>query len=506
MKKIFFTIIRLPLIAIIILSCFSPPIWAANGVRLDIDLAVDMAMNNSYKIKQVELGIERTRFWLKATQAGLKTKLTMNLKVPVIEAVTEYKWNSFLQRDELVFSDTQLLQMDFSVRQPIILFGFPTNGYLSLNNKIYQYKQNNGSQNITYYNRYFIKFEQPFFQPNHLKNAIDGAKLDLEENELRYLADIVGIIESTSDDFYDVFRYSYRHKINTNRLNNLRNAEKIVDKITKQDQTRSFEKDLIQVELVNMQEKMYQNLSDLKLKALRFKRRLGLNGNDSLMVPIKINVLPIEVGLEKALDFGFKLHPKLKLLKNRRQQNEINLSNTEGLNSFRVDLEMTYGIEKQDESYASLWQENENSYSVSVNAHIPLWDWGQRKARIEASKISIKRTDLYIEEVEDNILSEIKNAVINLEEYQKRAMKTNQNVEMAKEITRNNIELYKDNFISLQDLFQTIIRQADAEKNFLRAYLGYRRSLLDLMFLTHYDFEDEINIFDKYASNKWRIK
>ena len=54
---------------------------------------------------------------------------------------------------------------------------------LSLNNRIYGHTQvdNDGNSDRRCYNRYFVRYTQPPFKPNGLKNDIEGAELDLEE-------------------------------------------------------------------------------------------------------------------------------------------------------------------------------------------------------------------------------------------------------------------------------------------------------------------------------------
>ena len=139
----------------------------ARAIDLTLQTAVDIAMENSYRIKQLQLGIEMNRSWLKARQAGLKSRVYMNLQSPDFNAISESKWNSTLLKDEIVRQNTQRWQMELSIRQPVILLGYPTNGYLSLNNKMYRYIQkDNGNKDVDYDNRYFLKFEQPLFRPN----------------------------------------------------------------------------------------------------------------------------------------------------------------------------------------------------------------------------------------------------------------------------------------------------------------------------------------------------
>ncbi|HUT62727.1 MAG TPA: TolC family protein, partial [Anaerolineae bacterium] len=194
------------------------------------------------------------------------------------------------------------------------------------------------------------------------------------------------------------------------------------------------------------------------------------------------------------------LRPRMQLLAINRRRNEINLQETRGWNAFNMNLEMTYGLEKQDEHYQELWEGHDNSYSASVSAYIPIWDWGQRKSNIEASKINIQQTDLSIEESKNSIKSEITNAVVNLEEYQTRALNMKNNVEVVMDLSARSIKQFEGNIISVQDILRILDRQRETELNFLDAYLGYRRSLLRLLVNTHYDYEKNSSLLDLFRA------
>lgn len=468
-------------------------------IDLTFESAVDIAMKNSYRISQLELGIERTRYWLKARQASLKSIAYMNLQAPELDSTSEFKWNSTLQKDEIVRLNTRRWQMDLSIRQPVILFGYPTNGYLSLNNRMYRYFQiKSGGADVDYYNRYFVKFEQPLFRPNELKNDIEQAELDLEREELDYIDDMVRLIDDIADDYYDLFELSYKDVIYSHQVANLQQVSEIVNHIAQQDTIRSIEAIQVQVELANTQERLLENQSDMRLESARMIQRLRLDFQDSLIVEPTMKITPMTVDLEQAIDYGYKLHPRMQLLAINKRRNEINLDETKGRDAFRVDLEMTYGLEKQDERYEELWKNHDNSYSASVKAYIPIWDWGERKANIEAEKIRVQQTELSIEESKSEIKSEITNAVANLEEYQRRALSMKENMDMAMELSGLSIKQFVENKISVLDILQIIDRQKETELNFLDAYLGYRKSLLRLMVKTHYDYEKNISLVDQF--------
>src|SRR5690606_14244694 len=125
----------------------------------------------------------------------------LNISAPQFQKISDNKWNSTLQRNELVREDTRRFQAEMSVRQPVILFGYPTNGVLSLNNRVYRYTQVDGDErDTTFYNRYFIAYNQPLFQPNSMKNDLEAAELNLEKAELRYAGDVVGAIDDLASD------------------------------------------------------------------------------------------------------------------------------------------------------------------------------------------------------------------------------------------------------------------------------------------------------------------
>ncbi len=471
-------------------------------ISLSLDRAVNIAMENSYRIKQLKLGIERSRQWLRAERAGLKSKVYMNVKAPEFSALSDYKWDSVLGKDVIVKQTTQMWWMNLSIRQPVVLFGYPTNGYLSLNNRIYRYNQlDDGLWESAYYNRYFLQFEQPFFQPNRLKNDLEKAELRLQENELEFLDDQVQLIDDIADDYYRLFRYSYNDIIYARYIENLQRLNALAECDGKENGEKSIDCIQIQIELTNAQEKKAQNLSDLRLESTRMKQRLRLSDKDSLLILPNVNIVDINIDPQQAIKYALSLRPRMRLLDINKRQQEIDLTNVKGWNSFRLNLEMTYGLEKQDEYMKQLWNEYDNSYSVTLNAHIPIWDWGQRQARVDAQKITIQRTELYIEETRNRIESEIRNSLQNLQEYQKRVESMQTNFKMAEEITTISIEQYARGDISLQDLLQTIERQRKTDENFLEAYLGYRKSLLDLMIDTFYDYENNMELLTKFTSN-----
>jgi hypothetical protein len=128
---------------------------APGVIDLTLERMVELSLSSSYQIRRLNLEIQRDQYSLKAQQARLKSSVDLDLTVPAFSLTSEPKWNSDLQKNEIIQENTRLWEGEISIRQPIILFGYPTNGYLSFNNRMYRYNQisDEGVSEIDYYNR-----------------------------------------------------------------------------------------------------------------------------------------------------------------------------------------------------------------------------------------------------------------------------------------------------------------------------------------------------------------
>ena len=476
---------------------------APRAIDLTLESAVQMTIDDSYRVRRLRIEVDRTRSLLQAERAGLKSRVFLNFASPNFERISENKWNSSLGRNEIVREHSQLWQMDFSVEQPVILLGYPTNGYLSLNNRVYRYTQfadegDEQTDDIRYYNRYFVRYRQPFFQPNSLKNNLEEAELDLEDSELDFQSDALQIIDDVADAYYDLFEVGYERVIFAELVENLDRAVVIARDRAAADSSRAIEANQAQVALANARSQLQQASSDFRLSSSRMKQRLRLPEDDSLHVAADLTVTPFEVDVEEAIEYGTSLRPQLRALNIQARKDEINVEQARGNNAFRLNLELTYGREMQDPALRELLNDPSNSYTVGVSGYVPIWDWGARGARVQAQRLNLERTRLSIEETEENIRREIGNVVRNLDEYQQRALNMQENLELARQVSAMSLAQYAEGRGTMVDLVQAFERQAATAENFLEAYLGYRNAVLELQQITYYDFERDMPMLERF--------
>jgi len=472
---------------------------SAETVTLTAESAVSIAIENGYRFKMLELARKRNLSYLKAERASLKSRVYMNLRAPEYSAVSDYKWNSTLYMNEIIRTNTRRWQMDISLRQPVIILGYPTNGYLSLNNRTYKYIQKEDFGNdVDYYNRFFIEFEQPFFTTNELKNDIEEAELDLKMNEMEDASDKVNEIIGVSFSFNNLLEVVLRDSILSGYIRDLENMLKEVNAAANGESSQSIEGVQAALELKNAHEMHMNNLKQLRGQSMNLKQRIRLNIEDSLVVKHDIRILPIDVDLDQALELGYSLSPRLRRMRLGNRKTEIDLDNEKSEDAFRLNLETSLGFENNNDVYREMWDDYTNSYSVSLFAYFPIWDWGRRKANIEAAEISLKRAHLYLNQVRDQITNSIVNSVANLNDYKARVLLIEKSLVDARESYEASVTRYREGKLSMQGVLKAMERKKSLEFNYLEAYIGYRGSILRLSSQTFFHYEHEMSMYDCY--------
>ncbi len=468
--------------------------------ELTLESMVEMGLRDSYRVRQLQLEVERTRSLLSAERAGLKSRVQLNIAAPQFQAISDNKWNSVLGRNELVREDTRRFQLDLSVRQPVILFGYPTNGVLSLNNRVYRYTQVDGEErDTTFYNRYFIAYDQPLFQPNRMKNDLEEAELNLEKAELRFTSDVVSAVDDIATDYADLVSDTFRRDRANEFARDLTTVLEAVRAVVEENPTRAGDLDLIRVELANAREAESQTASNLRNREQTIKQRLQMPATTPVVVRANLdNLTPVKVDPQEAIRLASTLTPRMRQLTIATRENEIRLNETKGQNAFRMNLNLTYGREVQDPRFQNLWTEPRNSYTVEVNATVPIWDWGERKHRIQAQQFSLDRAKLSEEQTLSEIETEVRNLVASLEDFGRRAQTMAETLKLAHELTETTVSRYRAGEVGLSDLMQALSRETTTANNLLNAWQGYQRTLRRIKEVTFFDFEAGMPLADRF--------
>jgi len=496
------TRLKAPLVAATLLLFGGEPVAGQQVIDLTLERMVELTMANSFRIQRVNLDLQRTRYNLQAEQARLKSRVDLRMQVPTVNVQSENQFDAALGRNVIVRENSQRWQADLSITQPVVLFGYPTGGELSINSRLFQDKQVDGDGDVfnTYYNRYFVQYEHELFQPNELKNDLEQAQLSVEENELEYKGDVIQVIDGVSYTYLGIFEDAYSIEIQRDYIERLEEALSLAEDLASQDPDRESDVEQLTIELANAEQDILQTRAGFRRRAVEIKQDLRLSPNDSIVISNpEIRIAPVDFDTELAIQRARELTPRLRNIAIDYRRSEIGLEELEGRNGFRLDLELTYGREVRDQVWDDLFGQPEDSYSIQVNANLPIWDWGEREAREQSRRIGLQQTRLRMEEEQLEIDADIANQITALQENEDRVMSMTNNADLARRSTDRALERYGEGSGGVLELLQVLEREVDTQENMLDAYLSWERGLIRLRGATWWDWRLDVPALESFG-------
>ncbi|MCB9089825.1 MAG: TolC family protein [Calditrichae bacterium] len=446
--------------------------------------AMEVARNNSPDILRAKMSLEASEERLKAQNAALKSRFSLTLEPILYDRSDEF--NAFFS----TFNRTETVQSSglFLVSQPIV----PTDGTLSLRNQ-FSWRdvtsEFGSAQNRSFSNNLFLTYQQPIFTYNRTKLDLRDVELDLENTQINYSLQELLLEVQVAQAFYGAFRQKMSLQVSQEEYQNTQRSYQIIE--NKVSAGLAAREELYQAELnltssrstvQNNQVAMENSLDD-------FKRLIGMPISEEISVVAEVTQEPVEVNLDKAIEFALKNRQELRQRQINIQSAKANLTRSTAVNEFRGDINLSYGIFGNDEEFSRLYDKPTENQRVSLSLEIPLYDWGERKSRIRAAEVSVESSNLSLEEEKTGIIIDIRKAYRNLENQVIQIEIAQQNVRTAQLTYDINLERYENGDLTSMDLnqFQT---QLSAKKiGLVEALINYKLALLDLKVKSLWDFE-----------------
>ena len=167
----------------------------------------------------------------------------------------------------------------------------------------------------------------------------------MESEEIDYYDDLLELIDDISDDYFQLFETAYEDGVRAGYVADLQEAAAAALEISQSDSTRTIELDQIRVELANAEELLRQSRTEFRRRTADLTTLLDLQPTDSITIDPTIDVQPVEIDIERAIQFARTLAPRLRRIRIQERERQINLDEVQGRNAFEVDVEFTYGRE-----------------------------------------------------------------------------------------------------------------------------------------------------------------
>ncbi len=472
---------KITMLGLVILLCIS----GVNAQEvLTLEKALQYAETGSPDIQQSLLNLERYQKNLEAQRAALKSRFSLDL------SALDYSRNRrFDSRVSQWYTNENLTTNAlFKVQQPILV----TDGTLSLTNEFGWQNSNSDatySESKVFYNNLYLNLNQPLFTYNRLKLQLKELELNYENANISYAIQRLNLEKNVTQYFYSVYMAQMNLNIAKEELANTQKSYDIIS--NKVEAGLAAKEELYQAELnlatskstVQNDEVTMENAKD------QLKLYLGMDLFEDISVLANVAADPVKIDLDKAIENGLKSRMELRQREIDIETSQFDMIETKALNEFEGALNLRYGITGDNGNLGRVYDNPTKSPSVALTFSIPLFDWGEKKARIAAQEAMIESQKLNYSDEKNGIIIGIRQAYRNVLNQQTQigiAKQNEVNAELTYEI---NLERYENGDLTGMDLnlYQSQLSQKKVAS--AQALINYKIELLNLKIQSLYDFE-----------------
>lgn len=452
---------------------------------ITLDKALSIANENSPEVRKSRLNRERSKNYLDAQQASLKTNFNLSLD-PFNYSREErfYEVNSRWQTTETYSS-----QVNFSASQPIKL----TDGELSLNNRLgWQHSTteigSNFNENIAFSNNLFLRYDQPLFTYNQTKQELERLELDYERSDIQYRLQKLSTEVEVTRSYYNLYASQMALNISREELENQRDNYNVIK--NKVDAQLLALEELYQAE-VNMasaRSQVYTREVQLENAKDQFKQLIGMGLERDFNVSLDIKIDSVDVNMNRAIKNALASRLEIRNREIQLQNARFNLIETSAQNKFQGNVSLSVGVQGVDRQFADMYDVPTTSPAITVHFNVPIWDWGARKARIQAAKLSVESNQIDLNQESKTISLGIRQTIRNLRNYRNQIDIARKNVENAQLTYEINLERYNNGDLTGMDLQLYQNQLSQKKMDLTTALIDYKMELLNLKMQSLYDF------------------
>ncbi|MEA1877156.1 MAG: TolC family protein [Bacteroidota bacterium] len=451
--------------------------------------AITVAAKHSPDIKRVQLSMDRSQELLKAQEASLKSNFSFNinpLQYSHDRAFNEY-YNEWYTKDNLSSSGA------LTVSQPLIW----TDGNVSISNQLRwqnSYSEINDVRNKTFTNNLFLRYDQPLFTYNRTKQVLQELELDLENAELSFAMQMLNLERMVAQGFYNVHQQQMSLQITEEEYANQVESYGIIK--NKVEGGLAALEELYQAELNLAKSNSSVKNAEVSLENAKdqFKLRIGMDIYEGIAVLADVQTDSVPINLKKSIEMGLANRMELRQREIDIQNAQFSLIQTKTINEFRGNLSVEVGLFGDNEKLPSIYDSPTDNEQLALSLQIPIFDWGERKARIAAAELSIKSSELSLDDERNDIILGIREVYRNLQNLLIQIDISRQSERNAQLTYDINYERYKNGDLTGMDLslYQNQLSQSKIDLS--NAMINYKLELLNMKIQTLYDWETQTSV------------
>lgn len=470
-------------------ACFGLCLPSYGQLSLTLEKAMDIAEENSPALRRSHMNLDRYQQTLIAQRASLKSRFSLNLNP--VDYNKNRKFDNRLSQwyTNETFSSSGTFQVD----QPILW----TDGVVSLINR-FGWQDNNSNiegvknSNKAFSNDLYLQLSQPIFTYNKRKMELKQIEYDYENAHISYALQRLNTEKDITQQFYSVYMAQSQLVINREELTNARQSYDIIKNKVEADLSPRDELFQAEVNLASARSSVEQQQVSLENAKDQLKQTLGMPLSDDILVFAEIHIKAVEVNLDKAIRHGLESRLELRQREIESKNLAFDMIKTKAMNEFKGDIALSFGLIGDNQRLGDIYNNPTQNPRVAISFSVPIFDWGEKKARVKAQEVAQKINELEFHEDKVNIELNIRQTGRNLDNLLSQIKIAEQNVANAQSTYDLNLIRYREGDITGMEMNQFQTQLSTKKVSYTQALINYKIELLNLKILSLYDFEHDV--------------
>lgn len=455
---------------------------------LTMEKALDIATENSPTLKRSFMNLERSQQNLIAQRAALKSKFSLNLN-----PVSYSKNRKFEDRISQWYTNESFSsQGTFQIDQPILW----TDGVLSLINT-FGWQSNNSNTNggsttnRAFSNDLYLKLTQPIFTYNKTKMELKELEYDTENMLISYALQRLSTERSITNQFYAVYSAQNSLEISKEELKNAEQNYEIIKNKVEADLSAKDELFQAELNLSTAQSTVEDRIVSLENAKDQLKQTLGMSLDEEITTTAEVKAEPVKIDLEKAIEHALNSRLELRQREITTKQLDFQMIRTKASNEFKGDISLSVGIMGDNQHFEKIYETPTSNPRVAVSFNVPIFDWGEKKARIKAQETAMRINELEADEEKKEIEMNIRQTYRNLENQLRQIDLAEQSVKNAEQTYDLNLERYRNGDLTGMEMSQFQTQLSNKRMSYIQTLINYKIELLNMKILSLYNFETD---------------
>jgi outer membrane protein TolC len=334
-----------------------------------------------------------------------------------------------------------------------------------------------------------------------MKLELNSLQLSFENSQLNYNIQMLALERSVTQQFYAVYNQQMRLQISLEEYNNQKANFEIIKNKVEGGLARLEE--LYQAELNLATSKSSWETAKVSLENSKdnFKMLIGMDIFNDLNVLADPVVDSVPVDINQAMKFALDNRMELRQRQISIENAKASLTQTMAFNEFAGNLSLSVGLLGDNEKLRNIFSAPSDNEQIALSLQIPIFDWGERKARIKASQTGIETQQVNLDDQRNTIIQTIRQTYRNLQNLLNQITIAGQNVRNAQLTYDINKERYVNGDLTGMDLNLFQNQLSTKKLDLINAEINYKLEILNMKIQTLYDWETKTSIVPTNNNN-----